>query len=120
MIGTEQGSKALMAQSLELFPFGPADVAFQDCVPHLSRAGEVVGCEPDPIRAASLLAMEKLLTLEQPAKRILLAITGGEGQLMLAGNSRALGLQQEMRQLRRRVHRGRSWRRSDPCSLHDG
>ena len=82
-----------MAQALELFPFGPAGVAFHNCVPHLGCAGEVVGREPDLIRVTSLLAAEKLLTLEQPAERILLAVIGGEGQLMVAGNSRALRLQ---------------------------
>ena len=79
MIGTERGSEALMTKSLELFPLGPAGVTFQDCVPHLSRASVVVGREPDPISMASLLATEKLLTLEQSAERILLAVIGGEG-----------------------------------------
>ena len=90
MIGTEWVSETLITKLLELFPLGPTGVTFQDCVPHLSRAGEVVGCEPDPIRAASLLATEKLLTLEQPAERVLLAIKGWEGELMVAWNSRAL------------------------------
>ena len=92
MIGTEWGSKTLMTKSLELFPLGPAGVTFQDCVPHLSRASVVVGRELDPISVASLLATEKLLTLEQPAERVLLAVIGWEGQLMVAWNSRALWL----------------------------
>ena len=90
MIGTERVSETLMTKLLELFPLGPAGVTFQNCVPHLGRAGEVVGREPDPIRVTSLLAVEKLLTLEQPAEQILLAVIGGEGQLMVTGNSRAL------------------------------
>ena len=80
----------MMTQALDLFPLGPAGVAFQNCVPHLGCASEVVGCELDPIRVTSLLAAEKLLTLEQPAERVLLAVIGWEGQLMVAWNSRAL------------------------------
>ena len=79
MIGSERGSETLMAQALELFPLGPASVTFQNCVPHLGSVGEVVGRKPDPIRVTSLLAAEKLLTLEQPAERVLLAIIGGKG-----------------------------------------
>ena len=79
MIGTEWGSKTLMTKSLELFPLGPTGITFQNCVPHLGRAGEVVGREPNPIHMASLLATEKLLTLEQSAKRILLVVIGWEG-----------------------------------------
>lgn len=79
-----------MTKALEFFPLGPAGVTLQYVVPHLSCAGEVVGREPDPISVASLLATEKLLTLEQPPERILLALIGWEGQLVVTWNSRTL------------------------------
>jgi hypothetical protein len=53
MIGTEWRPKALVAQALEFLPLRPASIAFQDGVPHMSYASEMVRREPNPVGMVS-------------------------------------------------------------------
>lgn len=87
MVGAEWRSKAMLAEQPEFIPRRAACIRFEDKVPLLRRAGEVVGRQPYPIGMTRLLAIEELFAFVKPAKRILLAIIGGKGEFVEVGDS---------------------------------
>ena len=93
VVGAEGRAEALLTHATEVRPRGAAYVAFQDDVPLLSHAREVIRCEPDLVHLPCHLAAEKLLTLVEPAERVLFVVIGGEREFVVLWHNHALYLQ---------------------------
>ena len=93
VVGAEGRAEALLTHATEVRPRGVAYVAFQDEVPLLSHACEVIRCEPDLFYLPCHLSAKKLLALVELAERVFFAVVGGKRQFVVLWHNHALYLQ---------------------------
>jgi hypothetical protein len=83
VVGAEGRLETLLAHAAEVWPCKTTNVDFQDVVPLLDNARQVVRGKPNLVRLQRHLSAEKQLTLNEPAKRVLSAVVGGEHKFVI-------------------------------------
>jgi hypothetical protein len=81
VVGAEGRLETLLAHAAEVWPCKMANVDFQDVVPLLDNV--VVRGKPNLVHLQRHLCAEKQVTLNEPAKRVLGTVIGGEHKFVI-------------------------------------